>query len=663
MVTGTGTVEGKDGSCEQLVAELAEARRRAQEFELLIKGVVDYAIIRLDLAGSIASWNRGAEHLKGWTAAEIVGSPYEAFFTPEDVAAGKPRKLLEIARTRGHVEDEGWRVRKDGSRFWADAVVTALRDDQGELVGYGKVTRDLTERRKAEELAVANAQLVASSKLKDEFMANMSHELRTPLNSIIGYTDLVLTDEEQPLSELNRANLGTVVKNARHLLSLINDVLDIAKIEAGRLTLFAQRFEPAETARAVVSMLEPLAASKNLQLSLEASAATGFIVSDETKVRQILTNLISNAIKFTRHGQIWVRVGPEDDQQCRFEVQDTGVGIAPEYRELVFEEFRQVDPTSTREAGGTGLGLAIVRRLARLLGGNITLESEIGQGSTFTVVLPRRLPEHLQAQLPEAPAGTLPAPFAAGAGKVPVLAIDDDPDALRVLAGYLKDGPYKIVAATSGESGLALARKLKPFAITLDILMPKMDGWMVLHALKADPQTAGIPVVLLSFLEEKAIGFSLGASAYLTKPLDRKELLAALDTVRTSKRAGRVLVVEDDPEARALYRQIFDRERIPYREAQNGVEALAALEEEVPAVVILDLMMPKLDGFEVLSWMRARAATRDVPVVVVTAKVLTPEDLERLSSARQVLIKGGDGKDALAQDLRALLDSLRAPSR
>ncbi len=654
---------GKEESCEQLTAELVEARRRAQDFELLVKSVVDYAIIRLGPDGRIASWNRGAEKMKGWKAEEIVGSSYEAFFTLEDVAEGKPRRLLEIARSRGHVEDEGWRVRKDGSRFWADAVVTALRDDQGELVGYGKVTRDLTERRKAEELAVANAQLVASSKLKDEFMANMSHELRTPLNSIIGYTDLVLTDAEQVLSELNRANLATVVKNARHLLALINEVLDIAKIEAGRLALFAQRFDPAEAARGVASMLEPLAASKNLKLLLEASSDLGFVVSDETKVRQIFTNLISNAIKFTRQGQIRVRVKPEDDERWRFEVQDTGIGIAPEYREVVFEEFRQVDPTTTREAGGTGLGLAIVRRLARLLGGDIMLQSEIGQGSTFIVILPRQLPQHPQAQIPENPTPALPATFADGSGKLSVLAIDDDPDALRLLAGYLKESPYRVVAATSGESGLALARKLKPFAITLDILMPQMDGWVVLQALKADPQTSGIPVVLLSFLDEKAVGFSMGASAYLTKPLDRRELLAALDAVRSPEARGRVLVVDDDPEARALYRQIFDREHISYREVQNGEEAIATLEQEVPAVVVLDLMMPKLDGFEVLAWMRAREATRDVPVVVVTAKVVTPEDLERLSSARQILLKGGDRVDALAQDLMALLDSLRAPQR
>jgi CheY-like chemotaxis protein/nitrogen-specific signal transduction histidine kinase len=404
-------------------------------------------------------------------------------------------------------------------------VLTAIRDD-GQLVGFAKITRDLTERKQMEVLAAKTAQLQASNRLKSEFMATMSHELRTPLNAIIGFTELVFMTNGGALDEMSVSNLNTVLRNARHLLTLINEILDLAKIEAGQSTVHPVPFDANQLVATVVGSTRALAEQKGLAIAVEAAPDLGLVVSDETKVRQILINLLSNAVKFTDAGGITVRVAGKGPDAWTFEVADTGVGIAPEHHDLVFQEFRQVDASTTRATGGTGLGLAISRKLVGLLGGRLTLASTPGAGSTFTVELPR----HFAAR----PAATPDAPPAADAGAPDgegplVLAIDDDPDALRLIAENLRDSRYRVVTATDPESGLALARELAPAAITLDVLMPKVDGWMVLRRLKADPATRAIPVILASFLENRGLAAKLGAEAYLSKPFDRQELLSALD--------------------------------------------------------------------------------------------------------------------------------------
>jgi PAS domain S-box-containing protein len=519
--------------------KLAEDQRR--QFQLLIKSVTDYAIIMLDPNGCITSWTKGAEALKGYREEEVLGLPNRIFYTPDDAKAGKAEHLLAMAAEQGHIEDEGWRVRKDGTRFWADVVITAVSDETGKLIGFAKITRDLTERKAMEELAARTAQLQASNRLKSEFLATMSHELRTPLNSIIGFTELVLMTNSQNIDELGSSNLNTVLRNARHLLSLISEILDLSKIEAGQSTVHAGPFDPTQLALTAVNSTRSLADQKGLSLEFEAEPGLDLVVSDETKVRQILINMVSNAVKFTDVGGVKVALSANGPDGWAVTVRDTGIGIAPEHHDMVFQEFRQVDSSTTRSKGGTGLGLAISRKLANLLEGDLTLESALGAGSTFTLVLPRQL------QGDFAPTRTLPSPVAplAGAGgqgvtaqepgpedeRPLVLAIDDDPEALHLIAEKLKNSRYQVVTATSAESALNLLRDIRPAAITLDVLMPKIDGWMTLRRLKSNAATADIPVILLSFLENKGLAMRLGASDYLAKPIDARALIESLDQV------------------------------------------------------------------------------------------------------------------------------------
>jgi PAS domain S-box-containing protein len=518
------------GKVTRDLTERKKSEDQSRQFELLVKSATDYAILMLDLDGRISSWNRGAEQLKGYTEAEIIGQSMQRFYTPEDVAAGKPQELLAIARRDGHVESEGWRVRKDGTRFWADVVLSAIRDENGELIGYGKITRDLTERKATEAMTIKALQLEVANRLKSEFLANMSHELRTPLNSIIGYSELVVTDETQGLDEVGKNNLQIVLRNARHLLALINEVLDLAKIEAGHATIHSEPFDPSQTLQAVFGISRPLADAKGIALNLRIEPGVNVVVTDEMKLRQILLNLVGNAIKFTEQGSINVTLSPAGEAAWRIGVADTGIGIAPENQELVFQEFRQVDASTTRHQGGTGLGLSISRKLANLLEGTLTLYSEVGHGSLFTLELPRQLSGRFDDAQMGAPDWLADhANTAAADGRPIVLVIDDDPHVLHLLSESLKGSPYLAVTATSGESGLELARELRPAAITLDILMPKHDGWMILRRLKSDPATADIPVVLVSFLGNKGLAYQLGAAEYLEKPVERKQLLETLD--------------------------------------------------------------------------------------------------------------------------------------
>ncbi|MNS13082.1 Signal transduction histidine-protein kinase BarA [compost metagenome] len=375
-----------------------------------------------------------------------------------------------------------------------------------------------------DELAMLTAQAQASNKLKDQFLANMSHELRTPLNSIIGFTELTLTDEHLEMDEENRTNHEIVLKSARHLLALINDILDLSKVEAGKMSLFVTPFEPAELVRAVVGTAMPMAVANRIALRAETPDGLGPVESDETKVRQILLNLVSNAVKFTKEGEVRVTMRAHGQDGWQVEVTDTGIGIAPEHQDLVFEEFRQVDASTTREIGGTGLGLSIARKLARLLGGDLTLESQLGVGSTFILTLPRHAPVAEAAPaVHTVPVRSVPA------SERQVLVVDDDPVARHLLVEKLRDTSYRPIPAGSREAGLKLAGERRPYAVLLDVKLRRQDDWDILAALKADPATAGLPVLIVSFEENRALAHSLGAVDFITKPVDRRQLLAALD--------------------------------------------------------------------------------------------------------------------------------------
>lgn len=473
--------------------------------------------------------------------------------------------------------------------------------------------------------------------LKDRFLASVSHELRTPMTVILGFTATLLRQTQGPLNSAQRESLERVQRNAKLLLGLINDILDISKIEAGKTEIVSQPVSVPGFLAQIEADYSDAARRKGLTLQTSAAPDLGKVSTDPAKLTQIVSNLIGNSLKFTETGTISVRAEKRGEEHWALVVADTGIGIPEEEQATIFEEFRQGEAPEHRGRGGTGLGLAIVKKLALFLGGTISLESSRGEGSRFIVELPR-------TRLPSAP---VPEPnpdesLAAGSTRT-VLLVDDDEGVRGLLALELAPFGIRLLQAGDGEEGLRLARSHRPDAILLDVLMPRQDGWDALRALKSHPETRNIPVVMLSVVENRAFGFSLGALDYLVKPLERSELLTALSRAGVIAAKRHLLVVDDDPDVRALLEQELVAAGYRVRCAAGGEAALSELARDRPSAVLLDLMMPPPDGFEVLYAIRHDPQLRDLPVIVITAKELTPEESARLNlSAARVLRKGAD---------------------
>jgi len=527
------------------------------------------------------------------------------------------------------------------------AMAFQLRDQIATLeLKVDERTRDL--KLKAQELARANDDLVRLTKLKSDFLARMSHELRTPLNSIIGFSELLLAEGCGPINEEQRDGLERVVRNGKNLLQLINDILDIAKIEADRLTL---KFGPASLHGIVdnaISSMMLRATTKKITLTAKVESGLPTLYSDEVRLLQILNNLLSNAVKFTKQGGVTLTARATSDGVV-IEVQDTGIGIAAEDLPKLFTEFYQADSGKAREFDGTGLGLAITRRLAEALGGGVTVTSEVGVGSTFTVSLPIVAPG-AESEAAKA-AATREAEQAAQRRpdwQPTILIIDDDQATHRLMAENLKPLGAHFLGATSGADGLQSARTERPDVILLDIRLPDRQGWEVLHDLKADSATVDIPVIVVSVVDREALGFSLGASDYIVKPVNWDQLYKILGRLGIGPAGGDVLVVDDDPESVALLRRALESRGFAVRAASDGMQGLAAAREQPPGLIVLDLVMPVMDGFDTLAHLRSDPKTSDVPVLVLTAKDLTDGDRARL----------GNEADALFQKQRIPIEQL-----
>ncbi len=510
-----------------------------------------------------------------------------------------------------------------------------------------------------QEIGDKSRQLEVADRHKSEFLANMSHELRTPLNAIIGYSEMLQEDAADLGAEQFTDDLKRINAAGKHLLELINAVLDLSKIEAGKMDLYLETFDVAGLVRDIAAVIQPLAAKNANRLDVRCPDAVGTMRADLTKVRQALFNLLSNACKFTDRGAISLAVAREaiDHQDWMvFSVTDTGIGMTSEQLAKLFEAFTQADAATTRRFGGTGLGLALSRRLCRMMGGDVTVESELGRGSTFTI----RLPAHVADAVPASAVSTAPADDVP-AGNGTVLVIDDEPTVRDLMQRFLVKEGFRVVTAASGEEGLRRAHEIRPDTITLDVMMPGMDGWAVLTALKADPDVADIPVVMLTIVDDKNLGYALGASDYLSKPIDRERLVAVL---KQHRRDCPVLVVDDDAGVRALLRRMLEPEGYTVVEAENGRAALARLHDLAPGVVLLDLMMPEMDGFEFVAEFRRHEAWRGVPIVVITAKDLSGEDRERLNGyVQRILQKGAYGRDELLAEVRDLVTASVARRR
>ena len=532
-----------------------------------------------------------------------------------------------------------------------DALRRAIIESESRLADLVENRTFLEAARQEADHAKAAAE--SANRAKSAFIANMSHELRTPLSAVIGYSEMLEEEAEDGGHAAMLADLGKIKSNAKHLLHLINDVLDLSKVEANKMDVYAETFDVADFLRDVAGTVDALVRKKSNTLAFDLGRDLGQASTDVTKLRQCLFNLVGNAAKFTEAGRITLGARREvltDGAWLSFTVADTGIGMTQEQLARLFQRFVQADETTTRRYGGTGLGLALSRAFARLLGGDIDVRSVAGEGTCFTVRIPARMPER------QADAAADARPEAAGVGEDErdlVVVIDDEPAQRDLTTRFLLRQGFAVQTASDGPSGLALVRARKPQVVLLDVMMPGMDGWTVLRTLKEDPDTASIPVIMVSFVADPALGASLGADAAVPKPVDWAELKGVMDRFNGS--AGEVLVVDDDADMHVRLRAALERGGWRVADAYNGAEALEQVERSRPELILLDLTMPVMDGFAFLHRLRAMPGCADIPVVVLSARDIAGAERGELEAADKVLRKDRTSMRDLTTEIRRLV--------
>ena len=567
---------------------------------------------------------------------------------------------LEMQLEELEVQKQQLANQKDELAKQAEILSDARHRAEAQANEYREVSDLLhTANEQLEERAQA---LRDATEAKSRFLATMSHELRTPLNAVLGYSGLLRDGVYGPMTEAQERAILNIVRRAKDLQLLIDDVLDLSKIEAGRMELRYEEFDLNTILTEVAETIAPLASEKKLQVKTTVASGVTSVRLDRTKYKQILTNLASNAVKFTPvGGTVEIAVEPADPQHFVTRVRDTGIGIAPSNLERIFESFRQVEDGTTRRYGGTGLGLAIARRLTELMNGTIRAESKLGKGATFVVTLPVASEQEAQA------VAATETPEAEGAATDPViLAIDDDPEVILLLRDSLAAARFRVVGALDANRGLELARMLKPFAITLDIMMPEKDGWEVLKDLKADPDLVDIPVLIMSIVSERALGFSLGVTDYLVKPVDRKVLIDVLERLR-ERREGRVaLVVDEDPDARSVLNDLLRSLDFEVRCVAGGTEALQALDQTVPTVLFLSATIPEDELAAVIARVQSDRYADQTRTVLVARTDEEQEHRDWLRRAAAAVIDdtalaaGETSRESIVRQLRTVLDDITA---
>ncbi|MDO8351520.1 MAG: response regulator [Gallionella sp.] len=560
---------------------------------------------------------------------------------------------------QGKVFDKEYRIIRhdDQSERWIHQLGKLSFDAQGHPLKMHGTLEDTTRQIQIQdELRSARDAAEAANRTKSVFLANMSHELRTPLNAIIGYSEMLEEDAESEGRMDFVQDLQKIKSAGRNLLELINDVLDLSKIEAGKIELYAENIDLTAMTQQLASTIQPLVTRNGNTLQMHLPDDLGCAFTDQTKLRQVLLNLLSNACKFTERGVVTMTAARETVTGVDwliFAVTDSGIGMTTEQMGRLFQAFSQADTSTTRKYGGTGLGLMISRHFCQMLGGDITVTSLPGQGSAFTVRLPATLQQDASVETIHRATAQHETTIVA---RATVLVIDDDPNARDLLRRLLGKEGFRVECAAGGNEGLKMAQTLLPDIITLDAMMPDKDGWTVLSELKANPLTAQIPVIMLTMMDNQNLGFSLGAADYLNKPVSRERLLETVGK-HLSNRDGTILIVEDDIASRQMLRRALEQERWPVIEAENGRVALERIAEHIPALILLDLMMPEMDGFQVIEQLHQHDAWRTIPVVIITAKDLTRQDMERLNgSVLQIVQKGTYSQSDLLAQVRRLVN-------
>jgi signal transduction histidine kinase/CheY-like chemotaxis protein len=599
-------------------AQHKEAQPLANSLERLTNQLVNKA--EADMVAGIDASEDAYRAAKLWVILFAIGSIGLALLLGRTISWSVVGPLGEIEARLSRIAEGDFTQRVD----------IPNRDELGALAA--------NVNRTCEQLGQLYRQLETASQHKSAFLANMSHELRTPLNAVIGYSEMLQEIAEDDGFDQLLPDLARIRDAGRHLLNLINDILDLSKIEAGKMDLYLEEVDLAALVEEVSAIVQPLAAARGNRFEV-LGEARGTLYTDRTKLKQSLLNLLGNASKFTEHGRITLELHKEAGE-ISFVVSDTGIGMNDEQLGRLFEAFSQADPSTTRRYGGTGLGLAITRHFCEMLGGHIGVESTPEVGSIFTITLPVTSPSTVGTAAPADPAPTAVAERADQGALVMV--VDDDANSRHLLANIVRREGYAVIEAADGEAALALAREHSPDIITLDVLMPRLDGWAVLTALKSDVELRDIPVIIVTVLADRGIALSLGAAEFVTKPVDRARLAAVLR--ENVQGGGTVLVVDDDPDSRGLVRRHLDKLGWSVAEAADGRDALAWLAgNPVPALILLDLMMPGMDGFAFLDEIGNHPEWRNIPIVILTARQLGTAERELLAGrVREIIEKSAD---------------------
>jgi len=637
---------------ERALRSSEESLREAQ----MIAGLGSYVF---DLRTGLWEGSEMLDRLFGISESyERTLAGWEAMIHPADRAMVDEYFKNDVL-SQGKVFDKEYRIvrRNDQSERWIHQLGKLSFDAQGHPLKMQGTLEDITRRVQIQdELRNACDAAEAANRTKSVFLANMSHELRTPLNAIIGYSEMLEEDAESEGRMDFVQDLQKIKSAGRNLLELINDVLDLSKIEAGKIELYAESIDLTVMTQQLAATIQPLVSRNGNTLQMRLPDDLGRALTDQTKLRQVLLNLLSNACKFTERGMVTLTATREIQSGVdwlTFAVSDSGIGMTSEQMGRLFQAFSQADTSTTRKYGGTGLGLMISRHFCQMLGGDITVTSTMGQGSTFTVRVPAILQQESSVATIHHATAAHEMPIVA---RATVLVIDDDPNARDLLRRLLGKEGFRVECAAGGNEGLKMAQALRPDIITLDAMMPDKDGWAVLSELKANALTAQIPVIMLTMMDNQNLGFSLGAADYLNKPVSRERLLETVGR-HLSNRDGAILIVEDDLASRQMLRRALEQERWPVIEAENGRVALERIAEQIPALILLDLMMPEMDGFQVVEQLHRHDAWRAIPVVIITAKDLTRQDMERLNgSVLQIVQKGTYNQSDLLSQVRRLIN-------